>query len=465
MKNILLITADQFRYDALGCLGKFPVETPNLDRLVADGTIFNNAYCPNPLCVPSRSSIMTGKLCCEHGAYYNDQRWPDALPTLPGVLADNGYYCIQVGKTHFQPNRRHAGFQKMYVCGDYHAELEAAGYKRFSVTDPKDSFVTKPVEYPEEWYRPAWTATKTIGELEQITQRRKCKEFENEAFFMWTSFTHPHNPCYPPEPYFSMYLDKLAPPVRGGENEVDSFASPVRRWYNFWRFIDDDMCDKLRAYYLADITFVDKQIGRIMDKLDELEIRDNTIVIFTSDHGDYMGDHYMQQKGFFHNCASMVPLIFNGPGIPEQSVDAPVNLIDLMPTLLDMENLLVSQLKGPDGKCIYPDAVEDFSQSLKPVFNGGGLDNDRVTISESGIHGQHIMVRQHNVKFNYYANTGEWDWFDLEQDPNELKNLREKFARNDLPAAMKNTLDDILARQDKFKDGYYSFGRIRKMFT
>jgi arylsulfatase A-like enzyme len=469
MRNILFITMDQIRYDALGFLGVFPVKTPNLDALAARGTVYENTYCSSPLCVPSRASIMTGKYPCDLNVYYNDQAWDESLPTLPGELSKNGYFSVGVGKMHFRPSRKYFGFDKRCADNytDYLLHLERHGIAHDQAQNEFEEergldYSTRPSSIPLEHYRPVYTTDRAIHELDLIASRRECKPGGNEPFFMWYSFLLPHTPCMSPEPYFSMYSPEDMPaPVRD-EKELDSFAPPVQRWRDFWRFIDDERIAKLRAQYMGCITLVDEQIGRVIDHLKKLELYDNTLIVFTSDHGDYLGDHFMQQKGFFHDCSSKVPLIIAGPDVPvNKRISGNASLIDLMPTLLSYCGLEYRHYDDASRTSILLDAESTDGVNLLE-----DIDPERVVVSESGIHGLSIMLRHRDIKIVYYDQTQQFDRFDLAVDPNELDNTGAGLTMENLPEPFAAELRSVLGRLAPYREKSYFFkSKIRPMFT
>ena len=468
MRNILFITADQLRHDALGFRGVFPVRTPNLDALAAGGTVFENAYCPSPLCVPSRASIMTGKYPCDTGVYYNDQAWDDALPTVPGELSRNGYFSVSVGKMHFRPTRKHFGFDKRCADndGDYPLYLQRLGIPKDVAQTPEEwkcfAFATRPTTVPMEHYLPVYTTDRAIHELDLIARRRECGPGGNEPFFMWYSFLLPHTPCIPPEPYFSMYSpDDILPPARA-EAEAATFDPAVQRWRDGWQFLDDEWTAKVRAQYMGCVTLVDEQIGRVIAHLKQLGLFESTLIVFTSDHGDYLGDHFLQQKGFFHDCSSKVPLILYGPDIPGgRRVVENASLVDIMPTLLDYCGLTMRRADDVTGTdVVLDDDASDGASLLR------ALDPDRVIVSESGIHGLSIMLRHRNTKVVYYDGRGQFDRFDLASDPNEFHNTGAGLARDNLPEPFRATLLSVLDRLAAYRgDSYYFKGKVRPMFS
>jgi arylsulfatase len=483
MKNILFITCDQLRYDALGFKKYFPVKTPNIDKLVSEGVLFDNAYCANPLCVPARASIMTGKFGHETGVFYNDQAWPENLKTLPGELSKNGYYTVAVGKMHFIPKRCYGGFQKRVGDNDsdYKEYLKYKGLvpgKGDGSRDgsPHDSQNIKerfmhpePTPLPLEDYETVYTTENALRELALIAKRRECSERGNEPFFMWLSHVKPHSPCDPPEPYFSMYDPKTMPSCLPKKSLEDTPKS-LQRYSKHWAALTDEEIQKNRARYMGNVTLIDEQLGRIFSKLKEMGVYDNTLIIFSSDHGDHLGDYGFQQKSFFYDYSAKVPFIFVGPGIPKGKVIREnVSHIDLFPTLLDYCDLYPKEKFDPDGKSYPYDVERGEAVSLLPAINDQNTSlKERVVVSESGVHGLHIMLKKGNLKFNYYANSDEIECYDTEKDPQELNNIGKQFSRNTLPSEIKKKLDEILLSTAKYQTRWYATGGGKKwyrMFT
>jgi arylsulfatase len=473
MRNILFITADQFRADCLGSAGVFNVRTPNLDALVEEGASFSNAYCSYPMCVPARASLMNGLYNCDNGVYYNDQGWDDTLRTLPGELSANGYHSVAVGKMHFRPDRKYYGFDKRCADSgtDYQLYLQRNGIEKDGPQNELErkyyTFKTRPTTVPLEHYLPVYITDRAISELDLITSRRDCQPGGNEPFFMWHSFLLPHTPCDPPEPYFSMYdPNDIPPPVRD-EKELASFSPEVKRWHEGWHFMDDEWVRKMRAQYLACCTLVDDQIGRVINHLKKLDIYDNTLIVFSSDHGDYMGDHSMMQKAFFHDCSARVPLVFRGPDIPSgQVIEENVSHIDLMETLLDYTDLKMKHKDDVGGKKIVLGEEQGDGVSMLSAFDGTGLDPERVVVSESGIHGLSVMLKHRDMKYVYYYDSESFDYFNLTEDPDELNNLGAGVTRDSLPPPVSEMLASVLERAGKHRDqSYYFKGKIRPMFT
>lgn len=476
-RNVLLITADQFRYDAMGHCGVFPVKTPHLDALAAGGTSLQ-AYTPYPMCCPARASIMTGEPPCRHGVYYNDQPWRKTLETLPGVLSENGFHTIMIGKTHFFPQRFHGGFDTLILPGDIRRKLGKAGGKpkrepgeagrnwdemivrHYQQTWPEDGI-------PEQYPAVALT-TYALEKLEHLAGSRECTGATTEPFFMWLSWLQPHSPCKPPPPYGTMYKPEDLPPPVKTEEEKESFSWQSRENIRGWRALDEATIRDFRARYLGDVSLVDAQVGRVVEKLVELGLRENTVVIFSSDHGEYMGDHHRMQKGGFHEPSCRVPLIFNGPGVKAGHRPAGLaTLCDLKPTIQEACDLLMPSLHDPQGEHLYPEwKPAPDTMSLVGALEGGDIPGDRVVFSENAVYGQSMMARKGTLKYNYYPQTHEFDFFDLAEDPNELNNRKNEVTWETLPDWARDTFAKILAESEPLRKGSYFYdGKIFPMFT
>lgn len=478
MQNILFILLDQLRYDTLGFMNTFPVQTPNIDALARSGTVFDNAYCTNPVCVPARASIMTGRYSYDHGVYYNDQNWSDRLPTFADHLSKNGYYTTLVGKTHFFPPRKTAGFQKIVVQADYKAYLAKRGMTKKpggGKTKDRDylnrAYPIEPTTVSLQDYMPNYLTRRALHELELVSQRRECGEDGNEPFVMKLSYLKPHSPCDQPEPFFSMYQPEALPPPVRDEREIDHFNTHLRDYYQIWSQLDESRALKHRAQYFGSVSLVDMLIGEVIQKLKDLNLFDNTLIILTADHGDMLCDHYFQQKGLFFEPSVKVPLIFSGPGIPTgKRIAENVSHIDLLPTMLDYCDLYMPRLRDPKGRLIYADQEETESISLLPYFNTSEpVAPERIIVAENAMRGQRIMLKQGDLKINYYVNPGaapEVECYDLRENPEEMNFRCRPVTVADLSEPLQTTLNQVLEKSQRHAERYYYFqDKIRPVFT
>jgi len=474
MRNILHIMPDQMRHDALGCRGVFPVQTPNMDALVDNGVTFKRAYCANPLCVPSRTSLMTGRPCHDHGVYYNSQPVPNGMDTLQGILAANGYYTVSVGKMHFNPTMAHYGFHKRVGDSVHYQEyltqhglkLERAHANPSETNVMRRHYLSGSVTLPMEHYMPVYRARCAMDELEKIAATRQAEKGGCEPFYMWLGFSKPHSPCDQPEPYFSMYDPVDIPPPVGNPKGRDGFSASLKRWSGYWTCFSEQEKQQIRAQYLGSVSLVDELIGQIIKKLKDLNLYDNTLIVLDADHGDLLGDHGLEQKAFFFESSVRVPLVFSGPGVQQgQVVEENVSLLDVFPTLLDYCGLRLPELPDVNGNPLFPTLTPD-AVSLLPVLEGEkNVDPNRLILSESGIHDYHIMLLRNRTKLNYYQGDDSFELYHRDEDSDEADNLAIGLTSKDLPPELAGQLPLYLEKAMVHANRSYFYEKPRKMFT
>ena len=424
--NVLLIMTDQHRSDVIGAYGNPVIRTPNLDRLAADGTRFRNCWTQHPVCMPSRASIFTGRYPNAHRVRTNGVRLPEYEVTLAKHLRANGYRTFGAGKFHFIPHfegklplmenhpEPYYGFEEFHIGED-----ARRGEHRVWLEREHPDFADKPDHLlPHELHNTGWVRDHAIDFLRRAATRP-------EPFFAFASFVDPHHPYDPPSPYNEMYKEKDVPPpmVRPGELDdkppfIRAISESQRRVYARSGYH--------RTQYYGEVTFADDAIGRILKTLDDLKLRENTLVIFTADHGDLLGDHFLFYKGQYHfrQCAS-VPLIVNWPGVVRsgQVIDGIVQEIDLFPTIMDLAGL--SNSPGVQGR----------SQRAVLTGSGSGTGYDSALI-EHGISGASLPAAEkldNRVPDVWTLVTPEWrisysprsetgQLYDLSADPNEFVN-------------------------------------------
>lgn len=371
-RNVLLIMADQFRFDAIAAHGNPHVRTPGLDRLVNTGTTFRRTYTESPVCVPARAALLTGQLPHRMGVIDNHTTLAADAPTFPRRLTEAGYVTQAVGKMHFNPTRTHHGITNLLLSeeipdkledDDYLQDLVAAGYGH--VVEPHGVrhelyYSPQPSQLPEHLTTTAWTGRRT---REFIADRATEPE---RPWFCFTSFIKPHPPWDPPTPYYLQHDPLEMPdPVRTDE-ELARLDYHVRAQHRVkWTGPDErlDRIRTMRAYYYACVESVDAQIVAILDELETLELRDDTLIIFTADHGEYLGDHWAYGKRGFHDAAARIPLVASAPGwLPSgHTVDALTGLTDVAPTLLSLAGVPADGL-DVDGHDLAPLARGDVDR-------------------------------------------------------------------------------------------------------
>jgi arylsulfatase len=360
--NLLLITTDQQRFDTIAAAASDPgmdarqanLLTPHLDWLATTGIRFTRCYADCPVSAPSRATLMTGRHAWSHGQTKNDgQPSPmSRLPTLPGLLTAAGYQTHAHGKMHFHPARAHYGFEHMEILPDYYRWAKRAGVsplpKYHGVgenemepavgTAPRDATVTQ------------WVVDRSVDFLETRDPTR--------PFFLWSSFTKPHPPFDPLPEFHALYRDLSLPSPRAGawssgDEPPHAFRGATYHLNNVQRFGTDKLAAARRAYY-ACVTEVDYALGRLFARLRELGLLETTWIVFTSDHGEMLGDHGMGAKSVFFEGSAHVPLIVRPPSTPwlcdprgGTTDDRLACLADLLPTLLGAAG--VRSPAGTDG--------------------------------------------------------------------------------------------------------------------
>jgi arylsulfatase A-like enzyme len=485
--NIVFFVVDEMRADHMGCAGNPIVQTPNLDRLASEGMRFSRAYCSHTICMPARASMFTGLLPRDHGVYSNNMEMHPGLPVLPEMLAEAGYRTHSAGKLHLSrwlPDPEVAdptqfpesyaawnasifvnyppfnierfpvpyyGFQSVdfigghggYVFGEYLLWLqEQVPNARRLLTEegalepPSGAPLCYKMGLPVELHYNRWIADRAIEFLEET-------QGSDQPFFLWCSFPDPHEPYCPPAPYCDMYdpTDMPLPTRREGELEE------LPPYYNeiFQKQIDVDNAiggplpdahwQEIRALAYGMITCVDTEIGRVLDRLETLELREDTIVGFISDHGDMMGDHWMIYKGpyVFEGCAR-IPLILSVPGgVQGGRHSGLVCQIDLMPTILD-----ICGIEAPGATCLQARKVNrpkvaqvtpvDLwpGRSLRPILYGQTAPQREAVVIHNDDVSLGLKIRTlvtDRFKLTFYAGQDFGELFDLEKDPEELYNL------------------------------------------
>ena len=414
--NFLVIQADQMAASALSAYGNPFTRTPHIDALGAAGTVFRNSYCAFPLCGPSRASMMTGQLPSRIRAYDNAAELSSEIPTFAHSLRARGYQTSLSGKMHF------VGADQLH------------GFERRLTSDI----------YPGDFY---WTETlttrtaKTRSDGRAVTQSGLCKRTvqldydelamanaeqhlydmarssDDRPFMSVVSLTHPHDPYYCTQHYWDLYEGVDIPPPAVPALPIDQ-QDPLTRYIMTRHELDDGFDEQTvtrarRAYYGA-VSYIDHQVGRLVSLLEDLSLRDNTVIIFTSDHGEFLGERGLWFKRHFYEPAAAVPLIIAAPGgVKGQTVTQNVSLMDLLPTFLDMAgDHELADLREPiDGKSLVPLMGGDSRESV--VYS---------EIMSDGLPAPIFMVRRDNWKL-IHGPAYPAELYDLDADPHEETNL------------------------------------------
>lgn len=446
--------ADQMSARATGPYGNGDVLTPHMDRMSQAGTVFERAYCNSPLCVPSRASMMTGMLGSEIPVNDNGEGLPAAVPTFVHHLRRGGYETVLAGKMHFiGPDQLH-GFERRLTTDVYPSDflwtpswprlrqlvqLAERGAEAGPQANPRRPLAagalrrSGPVDWSEQLSYDEEVQFRALEWLRHRVQRN-----QDRPWFLCVSFTHPHDPYLALADCWDRYADRnLAMPP-----QAPSHASPPHAtdgWVNVHHGLDaiqptyDEIYRSRRGYY-SSVSYVDDKIGQLTDEVRRLGLEGDTVIIFTSDHGDQCGEHGMWFKRTWREWSARVPLLIAGPDIPSGlRVGTNVSLVDLFPTVIDTARLRV------------PSGYESFAprlagRSLVPFLTADAStrSGDDVTLEYNGDGTMEPIRVLVSGNYKFVLTRGAPDQlFDLEQDPDEWFNIAEDPAHRDVAAAMK----------------------------
>ncbi|MBN1853713.1 MAG: sulfatase [Pirellulales bacterium] len=342
--NVLFIISDDLN-NAIGCYGHPLVKTPNIDRLAERGIRFEHAYCQFPLCGPSRNSMLTGLYPNSTGILANGQIFRQTVPqhfSLPQAFRNAGYFAGRIGKLYHYNVPRSIGTNGHDDPGSWELELNPAGCDR--LLEEPDIFSLQPGSFGGtlSWYAsPRGDHLHTDGLLAKDAEwvLERCARAEERPFFLAVGFYRPHTPYVAPKTYFEGYSPDQIPLVQGiEEDQKDLPALALASHKKEHELLNDTLRRQAIQAYFASITFMDAQVGHVLDALDRLGLADNTIVVFTSDHGYHLGEHGLWQKMSLFEESARVPLLIVAPGVRHKGdvAKTPVGLIDLYPTLVEL---------------------------------------------------------------------------------------------------------------------------------
>ncbi|XP_064395752.1 arylsulfatase-like [Halichondria panicea] len=428
--NILFLMADQMRADALGCSGNKLAQTPNLDRLAADGVRYTNAYSSTPICTPARAAILTGLSPWYHGMLGYGNVATKYEFEMPRALSDAGYYTCSIGKDHFGWNSTtNSGIEHGYHETDLYDGLpqELDDYDEwFAKTYPEVNPMATGLQYndyraavyglPESLHPTAWVGRGATSFIETYNN--------SQPFFLKASFHRPHSPYDPPKRWMEQFKpDDMPPPFISNawdkEYALHYDTPPPSMWAGN---ISTESVRLSRQAYYASTGFVDEWIGEILQTLDRKGLRNNTFIFFTSDHGDMMGDHFLWRKGYPYFGSARVPMLLSWPPSMDSSVsvqrgtslDVVTEMRDILPTFLDVAGINI------------PDTVNGSSllQTLKksPTLKWREYIDLEMSITYSLIIHWNALT-DGKMKYVFRAFYPDEQLFDMTQDDKELVNV------------------------------------------
>jgi len=445
--NVLVVLTDQFRADCLGVAGNPDVATPTLDGLAADGVYYPNSFCVAPLCTPSRYTLLTGQQPAQHGVHGNNRRLRRELPTLPELARGGGVGTAAVGKMHFTPAYMDTGFDTMALAeqngdgrlvDDYHRQLTGAGlvdgndlidqladFRRRANASYWSSYGAATSDVPERWHSTTWIADQAMNLIDDA--------WTAGGQLMYLSFVKPHHPFDPPAPWDTTYAPDELTILPGWTDRVPP-GDPERGYFDN-ASLDEAALRRVMAMYYGTISHIDHHLGRVLQRLRELDAYENTLVVFTADHGEYLGFHHMVLKsGPMYDPLVRVPLI----------VKPTADTAGAHPGTRD-ERLTC-------GADIVPTALAGLGLPVPPDLRGHDLTDrqwSRATVTaQSGVDG--YMVRSDRAKL--LADNDRTVFFDLESDPLELSPVPPD-RDSDWQRELASELDRIRADQSGSGDG------------
>ncbi|HEX4130343.1 MAG TPA: sulfatase [Pirellulales bacterium] len=452
--NVLLVMADDLN-NKLGCYGDALAKTPNLDRLAARGMRFDMAYCQFPLCGPSRNAMFTGLYPNSNGIYGNGQIFRQTIPrhrSLPQALRLSGYFAGRVGKMYHYNVPNSIGTAGHDDPASWEWVMTPAGCDRLE--EEPYIFSLTPGQYGGtlSWYASPKSDqyhTDSLQADDAITVLEQCAKHKDRPFFLGVGFFRPHTPYVSPKKYFDLYPESDMPVVQNVKQDQADLPTPaLGSAKKEQEALTDDLRRQAVQAYLASTSFVDAQVGRVIDALDRLGLADNTIIVFTSDHGYHLGEHGLWQKMSIFEESARVPLLVVAPGVTGKGTVAksPVGHIDLYPTLAELCG--IEPPANLQGQSLVP-MLKDPSQagrgwSLSQVTRGHGGAGRAQKKPEIGAQGRQF--------FGYSLRTPRWrytEWdegregrelYDHDADPHELTNLADESAHASTVAELSTQL-------------------------
>lgn len=482
MTNVVVICTDQWRADCFSAVdngsrdifGATP-QTPFLDDIASQGTVFERAYSPAPTCVPARRSLLTGLSPANHGLVgYKDGIPLPKEPTVAKCFSEAGFQTQAIGKLHVWPERANAGFDNVILHDGYlHHARKGRRDVRFyddyttwinlqpgsGFTDEYENGVhcnavfSRPWERPEYQHPTNWITTEAINWLYRRDPTR--------PFFLFLSYHRPHAPYNPPEWAWDIYDNMPLNPISTGDWEntyLNEYMDSISPQAHVAKYSEGVRLRALRGYY-GNISHIDAQIERFMEAMNDFQLAKDTVFCFTSDHGDMLGEHNIWRKGFPYEGSARIPIFFWGKDIPRGiRVTNLTDLCDLMPTLLELVGVdIPDNLDGISQARVFakmhkiaeknqPDLIdkhieldldsnsdqEQEKEQEPDISSGNSITDDESTEYQTRqfLHGEHIILGQSlqwvitdNYKYIWWSNTGREQIFNLATDPHELHDL------------------------------------------
>jgi arylsulfatase A-like enzyme len=461
LMNVVLIMTDQQAASALPLYGNPTVKAPNLDKLAGQGCLFTNAYTSCPLCVPARVSTFTGQYPSAHGSLDNNVLMVPGKRHLLRLMKQAGYVTGLCGKNHCFREEDLALLDRFDECSHYgptSADEDYLEVRRWlqACDDLKGCWAYTKNPFPPERLGTHWITDRAMEFVEENRERQ---------FFLWYSIGDPHIPFQAAEPYASMYPPEEVdmPPFREGEMEGKPRAQQIDRAVMCGDEVDEERIRNIRSIYYGMNSYIDDEVGRFLAKLDELGLAEDTLVVYVSDHGEYLGEHRMIRKSkSAYDCLTHVPFIVRGPGVNSGSRSNEfVSHEDIMPTVLSAAGIEVpAEVQGRNlGPVLRGEsfagrdfAYGEYGGHPEPWPEGKPFEtcsapgsSDWTPRNKVGGYGKMRYLRTEKWKFAAYVGD-TCELYDLENDPGELENLYGQPGREEVVSRMKGLLLEQMMR-------------------
>jgi arylsulfatase A-like enzyme len=425
-RNVVVLMCDHHRFDALGCLGNGLAHTPNLDRLAEQSVRFDNCFTQSPVCAPARHSLATGRYCHAHGVLTNDHRPDRALTTIAHALQPLGFRRVQAGHMHWTDPAMDTGYERWAASprDARHTWLRTlperiAEHSRWEAHSITRRTTGGPSPRTRDQYLGHLVATEAIRQIESAVER-------DERFLCWAAFPEPHPPYRPPRDIYLQFDQAQTPIPQQAPPDAPVPPDYVLELRREWAHLTEVEVRQILAGYYGMVELADAYCGMVLDALDQLGVREETIVLWTVDHGDQMWEHQLFLKFVMYEASVHVPLLIQVPGLEPRVCRELVEHVDLFPTICELVGAdvpatvqgtsLGSLLANPDGEAPrgWRDAVFSHIGKLQ-------------------------MVRTHDYKLNVHD--GEpVELFDLKRDLQEFYNLIGNPAYAEITASMLSRL-------------------------
>lgn len=434
-QNLLIIMSDEHRRDAMGCAGHSIVQTPHLDQLAERGTLFSSAYTPCPMCVPTRASIHTGRYVHQIGTWDSAHPYEGQAESWTHRVREAGHHVSSIGKLHFRASSSRNGFSE--EIHPLHV-LDGVGWTLGLLRDELPPYERGTRELAEQVGAGETSYTQYDRRLTTEAKRWLFDHTDDDKpWVLFLSYLSPHYPLIAPEEFYNLYAGQsLDEPIPTDIQQLrqNPALAEFLDFYNYRDHFDEERAHMARAAYYGLCTFLDANIGQVLSALQASGQAERTQVIYTSDHGELLGDHGMWTKMSMYESSVGVPLIMTGEGVPAgYTTTTPVNLIDLYPTVLESVGI-------PP----HPDDADLPGRSLIQTANQP--DTNRLAFSEyhdGGCTNSFYMVREGDWKLIHYVNNPP-QLFNLANNPDETLDLASRPGSQPILHHLTNQLRTIL---------------------